>query len=87
MPPTLFEHKGRDVAGNVSELAPNRRRYCTAPPGNFLATETSRLYTRWMLPWSEIIDPMAAQNGFAGVVSVDRGGEVEFARAYGLAHV
>src|SRR5579859_912685 len=39
-----------------------------------------------MLPWSEIIDPMAGQNGFAGVVSVDRGGEIEFARAYGLAH-
>jgi CubicO group peptidase (beta-lactamase class C family) len=39
-----------------------------------------------MLPWSEVIDPMAAQNGFAGVVSVDRGGEIEFARAYGLAH-
>src|ERR1700684_3851882 len=39
-----------------------------------------------MLPWSEIIDLMAAQNGFAGVVSVDRGGKVEFARAYGLAH-
>jgi CubicO group peptidase (beta-lactamase class C family) len=39
-----------------------------------------------MLPWSEIIDPMAAQNGFAGVVSVDRGGEIEFVKAYGLAH-
>ena len=39
-----------------------------------------------MLPWSEIIDPIAAQNGFAGVVSVDRGGEIEFAGAYGLAH-
>ena len=29
---------------------------------------------------------MADQNGFAGVVSVDRGGEIEFAKAYGLAH-
>jgi CubicO group peptidase (beta-lactamase class C family) len=38
-----------------------------------------------MLPWSEIIDPVAAQNGFAGVVSVDRGGEIEFVKAYGLA--
>ena len=38
-----------------------------------------------MLPWSKIIDPMAAANGFAGVVSVDRGGEIEFAGAYGLA--
>jgi len=39
-----------------------------------------------MLPWSEIIDPIASQNGFAGVVSVDRGGEIEFVKAYGLAH-
>src|ERR1700733_5379590 len=38
-----------------------------------------------MLSWSEIIDPMAAQNGFAGVVSVDRGGEIDFGKAYGLA--
>jgi CubicO group peptidase (beta-lactamase class C family) len=32
------------------------------------------------------IDALAARTGFAGVVSVDRAGEVEFARAYGLAH-
>jgi CubicO group peptidase (beta-lactamase class C family) len=38
-----------------------------------------------MLPWSEVIDPVADQNGFAGVVSVHRGGETEFAQAYGLA--
>jgi CubicO group peptidase (beta-lactamase class C family) len=38
-----------------------------------------------MLPWPEIIDPVAAQNGFSGVVSVDRGGETEFVKAYGLA--
>jgi CubicO group peptidase (beta-lactamase class C family) len=38
-----------------------------------------------MLPWSEAIDPVADQNGFAGVVSVHRGSETEFARAYGLA--
>jgi len=30
-----------------------------------------------MLPWSEVIDPVADQNGFAGVVSVHRGGETE----------
>lgn len=59
----------------------------TVPPaGKISLRKTSRLYTRRMLPWSEVIDPMAAQNGFAGVVSVDRGGEIEFARAYGLAH-
>jgi CubicO group peptidase (beta-lactamase class C family) len=39
-----------------------------------------------MLPWPEIIDPVADQNGFSGVVSVDRGGETEFVKAYGLAH-
>src|SRR3984885_2995289 len=38
-----------------------------------------------MLPWSEVIDPVADKNGFAGVVSVHRDGETEFARAYGLA--
>jgi CubicO group peptidase (beta-lactamase class C family) len=44
-----------------------------------------RLYSRWMLPWSEAINPVADQNGFAGVVSVHRDGETEFAQAYGLA--
>ena len=39
-----------------------------------------------MLQWSEIIDPIAGQNGFAGVVSVNRGREIEFVKAYGLAH-
>ena len=34
---------------------------------------------------SEAVDAIAVATGFAGVVSVDRGGEVEFARAYGLA--
>jgi CubicO group peptidase (beta-lactamase class C family) len=38
-----------------------------------------------VLPWSEAIDLVAGQHGFAGVVSVDRGGESEFAKAYGLA--
>jgi CubicO group peptidase (beta-lactamase class C family) len=38
-----------------------------------------------VLPWAESIDPFAQQSGFAGVVSVDRGGEIEFAQAYGLA--
>ncbi len=35
---------------------------------------------------SEAVDAIAAEHGFSGVVSVDRGGEVEFAKAYGLAH-
>jgi hypothetical protein len=38
-----------------------------------------------MLPWSEAIGLVADQHGFAGVVSVDRGGERVFAKAYGFA--
>ena len=34
----------------------------------------------------EAVDAVAGERSFSGVVSVDRGGEVEFARAYGLAH-
>jgi CubicO group peptidase (beta-lactamase class C family) len=34
----------------------------------------------------EVIDAVAGEHGFSGVVSVDRGGEVEFAGAYGSAH-
>jgi CubicO group peptidase (beta-lactamase class C family) len=35
---------------------------------------------------AEAVDAVAAEHGFPGVVSVDRGGEIEFARAYGPAH-
>ena len=35
---------------------------------------------------SEAVDAVADAHSFSGVVSVDRGGETEFARAYGLAH-
>lgn len=38
-----------------------------------------------MLPWSEAIGLVADQHGFAGVVSVDRGGEMVFAEAFGFA--
>ncbi len=38
-----------------------------------------------MLPWSQVIDPLAEQIRFAGVVAVHRGGQTEFARACGLA--
>jgi CubicO group peptidase (beta-lactamase class C family) len=34
----------------------------------------------------EDLDTIAREKGFSGVIRVDRGGEVEFARAYGLAH-
>jgi CubicO group peptidase (beta-lactamase class C family) len=37
-------------------------------------------------PLPEAVDAVAGEHGFSGVVSVDRGGDVEFARAYGLAH-
>jgi CubicO group peptidase (beta-lactamase class C family) len=35
---------------------------------------------------AESVDRLAADTGFSGVVRVDRGGRVELARAYGLAH-
>jgi CubicO group peptidase (beta-lactamase class C family) len=38
-----------------------------------------------MLPLAEAVDSIADETGFAGVVSVDRGGETEFVKAYGLA--
>lgn len=34
---------------------------------------------------AEAVDSIAERNGFAGVVSVDRGGQIEFVKAYGLA--
>jgi CubicO group peptidase (beta-lactamase class C family) len=34
----------------------------------------------------EVVDELAAQTGFSGVVSVHRSGQPEFARAYGYAH-
>lgn len=34
----------------------------------------------------EAVDAVASEHSFSGVVSVDYGGNVEFARAYGLAH-
>jgi len=39
-----------------------------------------------MPPWAQEIQSLAERSGFAGVVWVDRGGEIEFAEAYGLAH-
>ncbi|HEY6594783.1 MAG TPA: serine hydrolase domain-containing protein [Asanoa sp.] len=39
-----------------------------------------------MLTLREAIDAIAEENEFAGVVSVDRGGQIDFVRAYGFAH-
>jgi CubicO group peptidase (beta-lactamase class C family) len=38
-----------------------------------------------MQPLEEAVDPLATRTGFSGVVRVDRGDELEFAKAYGLA--
>jgi CubicO group peptidase (beta-lactamase class C family) len=38
-----------------------------------------------MLPLAEEVDAIAAADGFSGVVRIDRGDEIELARAYGLA--
>ncbi|RSM82108.1 serine hydrolase [Kibdelosporangium aridum] len=35
---------------------------------------------------AEEVEKVAAETGFSGVVSVDRGGRIEFAKAYGYAH-
>jgi CubicO group peptidase (beta-lactamase class C family) len=43
-------------------------------------------YAASMTSLAGAVDAAAAEHGFAGVVSVDRGGTVEFARAYGMAH-
>jgi CubicO group peptidase (beta-lactamase class C family) len=34
----------------------------------------------------DAVDAIAEQHGFAGVVSVDRGGQIDFVKAYGFAH-
>jgi CubicO group peptidase (beta-lactamase class C family) len=39
-----------------------------------------------MMPLPEAVDTIAGETGFAGVVSVDHGGETVFAAAYGLAN-
>jgi CubicO group peptidase (beta-lactamase class C family) len=39
-----------------------------------------------MLALAQAVDSIAEETGFAGVVSVSRRGEIEFAKAYGLAH-
>jgi CubicO group peptidase (beta-lactamase class C family) len=39
-----------------------------------------------MLPLAETVDEIAQSTDFSGVVSVDHGGEIEFAKAYGMAH-
>jgi CubicO group peptidase (beta-lactamase class C family) len=37
-------------------------------------------------PLADAVDAIAAANGFSGVVRVDRGDEIELAKAYGLTH-
>jgi CubicO group peptidase (beta-lactamase class C family) len=34
----------------------------------------------------DMVDRLAAETGFSGVVRIDRGGRLELARAYGLGH-
>ena len=50
------------------------------------ASTSASGYGARVSPLADLIDALADANGFAGVVSVDRGGEVLFAKAYGLAH-
>ena len=46
---------------------------------------TPRLYAPRVLTLPEAVDSIAFENGFAGVVCVDHGGQIEFVNAYGLA--
>src|SRR5215207_2668003 len=50
------------------------------------ATDWPQGYGARVSPVADVIDALADANGFAGVVAVDRGGEVLIAKAYGLAH-
>ena len=43
------------------------------------------MYSASMLTLREAMDTIADENGFAGVVSVDRGGQIELVKAYGFA--
>src|SRR5688500_11609499 len=47
---------------------------------------TDRGYGRRVDDLESSVDRIAAATGFSGVVRVDRGGRVDFAKAYGLAH-
>jgi hypothetical protein len=47
------------------------------PAGTNLVTDASRLYCPGMRAWAEAIGSLADESGFAGVVSVDRGGEID----------
>ena len=47
--------------------------------------ETPQLYAPRMLTLPEAVDSIAYESGFAGVVCVDHGGQIEFVKAYGLA--
>ena len=64
----------REVAGR--QLEPNT-------PG---VTATIAGYCSRMESLEEEVDRVAAETSFSGVVRVDRGDEIEFAKAYGLAH-
>jgi hypothetical protein len=44
------------------------------------------LYYPEMLPRVQEINSPAVQSGFADVVAVDRGGQIQFAKAYRLAN-
>ena len=61
----------------------------SSPTPLMLVIAVARLvcrYTRRMGELEDSVDRIAAQTGFSGVVRVDRGGGVQLAKAYGLAH-
>jgi CubicO group peptidase (beta-lactamase class C family) len=75
----------RATAWARNGVGAQRRGRATAWARNGVGRHTSGLYAPRMLPLAEAVDVTAYEHGFAGVVCVDRGGEVMFAKAYGLA--
>src|SRR4029079_862264 len=64
-----------------------KRSYDSAATANVIGQpHAERIASRRMSSLETELDAIAAENGFAGAVRVDRGETVELAKAYGLAH-
>jgi CubicO group peptidase (beta-lactamase class C family) len=75
--------------GSVAEARVIARDTAAAPApaaGERWREETGTVVLSSMVTLRDAIDAIAGDNGFAGVVSVDRGSRTEFVKAYGFAH-
>src|SRR5436190_4848984 len=66
-------------------VAPVSRMSDVMPTGRAIRRECDG-YAARMVRLPDAVDAVADETGFSGVVAVDRGGEFEFAEAYGYAH-